>query len=80
VVSVTAGVVEPRYPTFKGIMEAKKKPVETTTVADLGLSPEVEQKVVSIEAAPERQAGVKIEDEGEAFLEIVKKLEEVKVI
>lgn len=80
VVSVTAGVVEPRYPTFKGIMEAKKKPVETTTVADLGLTPEIDQKVTAIDDAPERQAGRKIEDEGEAFLEIVKKLEEVKVI
>ncbi len=80
VVSVTAGVVEPRYPTFKGIMDAKKKPVEATTVADLGLSPTIQQKVVAIDAAAERQAGLKIEDEGEAFLEIVKKLEEVKVI
>jgi electron transfer flavoprotein beta subunit len=80
VVSVTAGVVEPRYPTFKGIMDAKKKPVETTTVAELGLSPTIDQKVVSIEAAPEREGGVKIEDDGDAFLEIVKKLEEVKVI
>lgn len=80
VVSVTAGVVEPRYPTFKGIMDAKKKPVDTSTVADLGLSPTVDQKVTAIESAPEREAGAKIEDEGEAFLEIVKKLEEVKVI
>lgn len=37
-VSVTAGVVEPRYPTFKGIMDAKKKPVDNVTVADLGLT------------------------------------------
>src|SRR6202044_345114 len=37
VVTVTAGVVEPRYPSFKGIMSAKNKPVETLTVADLGL-------------------------------------------
>src|SRR5262245_51992847 len=35
VVSVTAGVVEPRYPSFKGIMAAKNKPVETVTAADL---------------------------------------------
>jgi electron transfer flavoprotein beta subunit len=33
---VTAGVVEPRYPSFKGIMAAKSKPVDTVTVADLG--------------------------------------------
>ena len=37
VVSVTAGVVEPRYPSFKGIMAAKSKPVDEVTVADLGL-------------------------------------------
>ena len=37
VVSVTAGVVEPRYPSFKGIMAAKNKPVDEVTVADLGL-------------------------------------------
>ncbi|MDH3292914.1 MAG: electron transfer flavoprotein subunit beta/FixA family protein, partial [Acidimicrobiia bacterium] len=35
VVSVTAGVVEPRYPSFKGIMAAKSKPVDEKTVADL---------------------------------------------
>ena len=38
VVSVTAGVVEPRYPSFKGIMAAKSKPVDQLTVADLDLA------------------------------------------
>ena len=38
VLSVTDQANEPRYPSFKGIMAAKKKPVETLTVADLGLS------------------------------------------
>jgi len=80
VVSVTAGVVEPRYPTFKGIMEAKKKEVETLSLADLGVDAEVDQKVVSISEAPERSSGRKIEDEGEAHLEIVKLLEQKKVI
>src|SRR5438270_1393425 len=37
IVSVTAGVVEPRYPSFKGIMAAKNKPVDELKVADLGL-------------------------------------------
>ena len=37
VVSVTAGVVEPRYPSFKGIMAAKSKPVDEVTLADLGI-------------------------------------------
>src|SRR5437764_2178025 len=36
-VTVTAGVVEPRYPSFKGIMAAKNKPVDELKVADLGL-------------------------------------------
>ncbi|GIR37783.1 MAG: hypothetical protein CM15mP49_31680 [Actinomycetota bacterium] len=35
--SVTAGVVEPRYPSFKGIMAAKSKPVEELSLADLGI-------------------------------------------
>lgn len=80
VVSVTAGVVEPRYPTFKGIMDAKKKPVETISLSDVGVESSVGQKVASIADAPEREAGRVIEDEGEAFSEIVALLEEKKVI
>jgi electron transfer flavoprotein beta subunit len=79
-VSVTAGVVEPRYPTFKGIMDAKKKPVDTITVADLGVSPEIDQKVTDVSPAPERSAGTIIEDDGEGHLAIVAKLRELKVI
>ncbi|MCH1405609.1 MAG: electron transfer flavoprotein subunit beta/FixA family protein, partial [Candidatus Nanopelagicales bacterium] len=37
VISVVEKINEPRYPSFKGIMAAKKKPVDTVTVADLGL-------------------------------------------
>ena len=80
VVSVTAGVVEPRYPTFKGIMDAKKKPVEHLTLADLGVETSSEQKVASISEAIERAAGRKIEDDGEAYQAIVALLEERKVI
>jgi electron transfer flavoprotein beta subunit len=80
VVAVTAGVVEPRYPTFKGIMDAKKKTVENKTLADLGVTPETTQTVASIKDAPERSGGKKIEDEGEAHLEIISLLEERKVI
>jgi electron transfer flavoprotein beta subunit len=80
VVTVTAGVVEPRYPTFKGIMDAKKKPVETLSLADLEAEPAPEQQVISIVDAPERGAGQKIEDDGEAHLAIVALLEQRKVI
>ena len=79
-VSVTAGVVEPRYPTFRGIMSAKKKPTETLSASDLGVSVSVGQEVVSISPAPEREAGVIAEDEGEGHLLILDKLREVKVI
>ena len=54
VVSVTAGVVEPRYPSFKGIMAAKNKPVDEVTAADLGLSADqvgwagARQKIVDV--------------------------------
>jgi electron transfer flavoprotein beta subunit len=80
VVSVTSGAVEPRYPTFKGIMEAKKKPLTTITAAELGVDITIGQEMVSAEAAPERSGGRKIEDDGEAHREIVKLLEQVKVI
>jgi electron transfer flavoprotein beta subunit len=85
-VSVTAGVVEPRYPSFKGIMAAKSKPVETLTVADLGLDAAQVgwagggQEITDIAAAPARQAGEKIEDDGTAHERIVAFLEGLKVI
>jgi len=80
VVTVTAGVVEPRYPTFKGIMDAKKKPVDTLTMSDLDVERWDGQEVVSIADAPERSAGRKVEDEGEAYAEIIALLEQRKVI
>ncbi|HJR92890.1 MAG TPA: electron transfer flavoprotein subunit beta/FixA family protein [Acidimicrobiia bacterium] len=80
VVAVTAGVVEPRYPTFKGIMDAKKKDVETLSASDLGIDTALDQRVDSVEAAPPREAGAKIEDDGEAHLRIIELLEQRKVI
>jgi electron transfer flavoprotein beta subunit len=85
-ISVTAGAVEPRYPTFKGIMEAKTKPIDQPTIADLGLSPEEvgaagsDQDILEVRPAPERAAGTKIVDDGEAHLAIVDLLEKAKVI
>ncbi len=38
VVSVSKSINQPRYPSMKGIMSAKKKPLETLTLADLGLA------------------------------------------
>jgi len=71
VVSVVEKINEPRYPSFKGIMAAKKKPVETYGLADLGVdagdvgTAGAWSKVESFEAAPPRQAGTVVTDEGE---------------
>ena len=84
VVSVTAGVVEPRYPSFKGIMDAKKKPVDEVTAADLGVTPVgwagAGQSIVDVAQAPARAAGEKVVDDGEAHLKIISFLEGLKVI
>ncbi len=78
--TVTSGVAEPRYPNFKGIMQAKKKPVETKTCAELGITPEAQQVIQSVEPIAGRQAGEIIEDEGEGYIKIIEKLQEAKVI
>jgi electron transfer flavoprotein beta subunit len=81
VVSVTAGVVEPRYPSFKGIMAAKSKPVDQVTAADLGVATGATgQDITAVTQAPERQAGEKIEDDGTGFERVVAFLEDLKVI
>jgi electron transfer flavoprotein beta subunit len=85
-ISVTSGVVEPRYPTFKGIMQAKQKPIDQLSVADLGLDEAdvgaagSDQHVSEMNLVPAREAGEIIEDDGEAYLQIVALLEQAKVI
>jgi electron transfer flavoprotein beta subunit len=71
VVSVTDQINEPRYPSFKGIMAAKKKPVQTWSLDDLGVEArEVGLEaawthVVSVEPAPPRSQGEIVTDDGE---------------
>ncbi len=84
-VTVTAGVVEPRYASFKGIMAAKSKPLEVLAVSDLGLESSVgaagaREAVVEVVAAESRQAGEKYVDEGGGAAKVVAFLESVKVI
>ncbi len=83
-ITVTAGVVEPRYPSFKGIMAAKNKPVEQVTAADLGVNPVgwagAGQQITDIAQAEARGAGEIVEDDGEGFAKIVAFLENLKVI
>jgi len=76
-------VVEPRYPSFKGIMAAKSKPVDQVSTGDLGLAADAiaaNQTITSVTAAPAREAGEKIEDDGTAHERIVAFLENLKVI
>ena len=64
VVTVTSGATEPRYPSLKGVMAAKSKPVETLTVSDLGLSADdvaATQTVTSVSDAPPKQGGEIVE-------------------
>jgi len=71
VVSVVEKINEPRYPSFKGIMAAKKKPVETLSLADLELDAgraglaASGTEVVSFAKRPPRQAGTIVTDEGD---------------
>lgn len=69
-VSVSEKIADPRYPNFKGIMAAKKKPVQTLSAADLGLSntggANAASRVVSSAPKPPREAGQKITDDGTA--------------
>ncbi|GAA3510740.1 electron transfer flavoprotein subunit beta/FixA family protein [Actinocatenispora rupis] len=77
VVSVWDTINEPRYPSFKGIMAAKKKPVTTLSLADLGLAPDTVglanaySAVVSAAPRPARQAGTRVTDEGEGGVQLV---------
>src|SRR5487761_957505 len=71
VVSVVEKINEPRYPSFKGIMAAKKKPVETLGLADLGIEAgqvglaAAATEVVDFAARPPRAAGTVVKDEGD---------------
>ena len=71
VVSVVKGINEPRYPSFKGIMAAKSKPVTDYSLADLGIdSGEVgtagaTTEVVDFAPRPPRQAGQQVKDPGD---------------
>jgi electron transfer flavoprotein beta subunit len=70
-ISVVEKINEPRYPSFKGIMAAKKKPVETLSLADAGIDPgqvglaSAATEVVSFANRPPRQAGTVVKDEGD---------------
>jgi electron transfer flavoprotein beta subunit len=86
VIAVSDAINEPRYPSLKGIMGAKKKPQDTVTVAELGLeSSEVGEagsrtEVYALGEPPPRGESTRIEDDGNAAEAIVEYLTEKKLI
>jgi electron transfer flavoprotein beta subunit len=86
VVSVWDTINDPRYPSFKGIMAAKKKPVSTLSLADLGIDPgEVgtagaTSAVLDHQQRPPRSAGQKVVDEGDGGVRLVEFLATEKFV
>jgi electron transfer flavoprotein beta subunit len=85
-VSVTDQTGEARYPSFKGIMAGKKKPVQTLSLADLGIDPAAvgsgaaKSVTRSAEIRPPKQAGTVVTDEGDAATQIADYLAASKFI
>jgi electron transfer flavoprotein beta subunit len=85
-VSVTDQINDPRYPSFKGIMAAKKKPVQTWSLADLGVAAEevglssAWTVVDTVTARPPRQAGQVVADEGDGGARLVEYLVGAKLV
>src|SRR5919204_127353 len=86
VVAVSDAINEPRYPSLKGIMGAKKKPQDVLSLADLGLdaggvgeqgSP---TEVLALSDPPPRGDSLRIEDDGNAAQRIVDFLAERKLV
>lgn len=86
ILSVVEKINEPRYPSFKGIMAAKKKPVETLTVTEAGLDPARVgasaswSAVVDFAARPAKAAGTVVSDEGDGGVKIAEFLSGQKFI
>ena len=85
VVTVTGGINEARYPSLRGIMQAKNKEIKQLSVADLGLEGQagkdaLTQEVVQVTLAEARKAGQVIEDKGEGAKRVADYLAELKVI
>ena len=85
-VSVVEKINEPRYPSFKGIMAAKKKPVTKLSLADLGIDPATvglataTSQVLEFAGRPPKGAGVKVTDEGDGASKLVDFLAGQKIV
>jgi len=86
VVSVIEKINEPRYPSFKGIMAAKSKPLDVKALGDIGLDASAvglanaPSQVVSFATKPPRQAGQIVKDEGDGGAKIAEYLASQKFV
>jgi electron transfer flavoprotein beta subunit len=86
VVAVSDAINEPRYPSLKGIMGAKKKPFDTVSLAELGIDPGEageagsRTEVLAVSEPPSRGDARKIEDDGNAAQAIVDFLAEKRLV
>lgn len=84
VISITENLPDARFPNFKSILAAKKKPLEKLSLADLGVDAEDPEHARNIMLAvaekPARSAGQKITDEGDAGDKIAQFLIENRLV
>jgi electron transfer flavoprotein beta subunit len=83
VATVTGSGPEPRYPTLKGIMAAKSKPLGQLSLSDLGLSAAdvaPTQSVTAVSEAPEKAAGIVVPADDGAAARVADLLAEAKAI
>ena len=86
VISVSEKINEPRYPSFKGIMAAKKKPVTQLSLADVGLGAAEAGRasalttVTSVTPRPPKSAGEKVTDQGDGGSKVAAYLVAQKLI
>jgi Electron transfer flavoprotein, beta subunit len=86
VVAVSDAINEPRYPSLKGIMGAKKKPFDTLSLSDLGVEAGTageagsKTEVLALGEPPSRGDARKIEDDGSAAQQIVDFLAEKRLV
>ena len=81
VVSVVEKINEPRYPSFKGIMAAKKKTIASKSLADVGVAaPSAWSAVKDSALRPPRGAGIKVTDEGDGGTKLAAYLKEKRIV
>ncbi|MHA3684420.1 electron transfer flavoprotein subunit beta/FixA family protein [Leucobacter sp. HY1910] len=84
VITITEALPDPRFPNFKGIMAAKKKPLDVVGLGDLqveALRPDAARSIMlNIAERPPRSAGIKISDEGNAGSQLAQYLIENRLV